>query len=130
MTKKDITFWLSEMGIILLSGWLRSGCGCGEIARNMGISQQKLKKLLDENKELAKLMDLNQETVDFMVEDALLKKALSGDVRACTHWLKVRTPRWSGEEKKAADKSAVGDVDGEIENLLANPAEDRGVGLE
>jgi len=124
--KKDIEFWLGENGICLLEGWARNGLVDREIARKMGVSTKELVRLRAENKVIATSLSKGSEVVNLEVERALLNKALAGDVRACSYWLKNRMGATWGEGKKnevvTVDEK---DVDAEIEGLLDGAVDGR-----
>jgi len=123
--KRDIGFWVSENGICLIEGWTRNGLSEYAISRKMGISVKRIKELKDEYKAIAKALERGREVVDLQVEDALLKKALTGDFRACTFWLKNRVGGvWKdGGSRKL--KIEVSKIDEEIEELLDEASEER-----
>lgn len=88
--KTAFEFWLSEEGLCLLAGWARNGSMHREIAKKMGVSGKALSKLKEEYRGIGEALRKSREVIDMEVEEALLKKALSGDVRACSYWLKNR----------------------------------------
>jgi hypothetical protein len=68
---------------------------------------------------------LQAEVRSLLVEDALFRRAIGGDVRACLTWLKFNMPEnWSDKHKPDffADFT---DPNIEIDELLDNPVESR-----
>ena len=73
----------------------------------MGIVESTLYAWKKEHKEISEALKKGKEIVDYEVENALLKKAMSGDVTASIFWLKNRRPdKWrdkppqdTGQEK-------------------------------
>jgi len=87
--------WLEPDGQILLQGWARDGLTEEQIAHNMGISARTLTAYKKQYSPILLALKKGKEVVDFAVENALLKKALSGDVTAMIFWLKNRRPdKW------------------------------------
>jgi len=128
--KKRVEFWVSESGVCLLEGWARSGLCDWKIAKKMGIKVGELRRLAAEHDVIGNAISKGKEVVDLEVEGALLKKALTGDVRACSYWLKNRMGgvwRDKGKEGSAVDNGGV-DVDGEIDVLLDGAVESRETG--
>ena len=76
--------------LILVEGWARDGATMHDIADNLNISRTTLYNLMDKHKELKKAVKNGKEVIDYAVENALLKKALNGDVTAQIFWLKNR----------------------------------------
>jgi predicted DNA-binding protein YlxM (UPF0122 family) len=76
--------------LILVEGWARDGATMQDIADNLNISRTTLYNLMDKHKELKKAVKNGKEVIDYAVENALLKKALNGDVTAQIFWLKNR----------------------------------------
>lgn len=103
--KAGLEFWQSEEGLCLICGWARNGCTHKEIAKKIGVSAKMLEEWKKKYEEIGQALRKSREVVDMEVEEALLKKALSGDVRACSYWLKNRKgdvwkdrPRGFGDE--------------------------------
>lgn len=89
--------WLEPENLILLNGWARDGLTDEQIAHNMGIGIRTLYNW-KKNKECLQIMQAiknGKEVVDYVVENALLKQAQSGNVTAQIFWLKNRKPdKW------------------------------------
>ena len=82
--------WLDADGLILLQGWARDGLTDEQIAHNIGISTVTLYDWKKKFPNISNALKKGKEVVDFAVENALLKKALSGDTTAMIFWLKNR----------------------------------------
>lgn len=88
-------YWLTEEGLILLEGWANEGLTDEQIAKNVGIVRSTLAKWKNEYSDISDALKKGKEVVDYEVENALLNKALGGDVTAMIFWLKNRRPdKW------------------------------------
>lgn len=65
--------WQTQEGLVLLRGWVREGLEEETMAERMGISVAVLRAW---KKRYPAIRDALDETIDYRVEDALLKKAL------------------------------------------------------
>lgn len=93
--KGKFEYWLTEDGLTLIEGWARDGLTDEQIAHNMGITAKTLYEWKNKFGEICKALKNGKEVVDYQVENALLKKAMSGDVTAQIFWLKNRRrTRW------------------------------------
>lgn len=99
--------WLEPDGLTLLEGWARDGLTDEQIAHNCGITVTTLYDWKNRFTDISDALKRGKEVVDYQVENALLKKALSGDTTAQIFWLKNRRPdKWRDkpqEEKQATD---------------------------
>lgn len=93
MAKGKYEYWISEDGLILIEGWARDGLTDEQIAHNMGIATGTLYEWKKKYHELAEALKKTKEVVDRQVENALFKKAMSGDTTALIFWLKNRRPQ-------------------------------------
>ena len=107
MAKPKYEYWLTQEGLVLIAGWARDGLTEEQIARNMGIRRQTLNTWKNNHSVIKDTLKRNKEVADYAVENALFKKALSGDTTAMIFWLKNR------RSKQWRDKHDVS-VDGEI----------------
>lgn len=82
--------WLTEDGLTCLRGWAREGATDEQIAEYMGISRSTLYEWKKKYPDISDALKKGKAVVDFEVENALLNKALSGDVTACIYWLNNR----------------------------------------
>ena len=93
MAKADI--WMTDDNLIRIRGWARDGLTDEQIARKMGIGVRTLYEWKKKHPQFSQALKSGKEVVDYAVENALLKKALAGDVGACCFWLKNRRPdKW------------------------------------
>lgn len=93
MAKADI--WLDKDNLIRVQGWARDGLTDQQIAEKMGIGVRTLYEWKKKYPQFSQALKSGKEVVDYAVENALLKKALAGDVGACCFWLKNRRPdKW------------------------------------
>ena len=106
MTK--IEEWEQEDNLIRLQGWARDGLTYEQIAHNMGISLATLKEWRKKSQAISTTLKKSREVVDFEVENALLKNALSGNVTAQIFWLKNRkTNNWREKVEPQENEEAV-----------------------
>ena len=97
--------WLTEEALLLLEGWARDGLIDEQIAEKMGISVRTLYTWKNQYPQISQAIKKGKEIVDFSVENALLKKALAGDVTACIFWLKNRKPNnWRDKPEKPEER--------------------------
>ena len=92
MAKGKYEYWKSHDGLLLIEGWARDGLTDEQIAHNMGINVRTLYKWKEEHEQIGQALKKTKEVVDREVENALYKKALSGDTTALIFWLKNRRP--------------------------------------
>jgi transposase-like protein len=93
-----------------LQGWAQDGLTDEQIAHNIGITTTTLYDWKNKFPDFAKALKKGKEVVDYAVQGALLKKALSGDTMAIMYWLNNRRPdKWrrnpipSGAEAEESD---------------------------
>lgn len=95
MAKGRYAEWLEGDKLILLQGWARDGLTHDQIAHNIGISRETLRIWCKNHPAIVAAIKKGKEVVDYAVENALLKKALSGDTTAQIFWLcNRRRDRW------------------------------------
>jgi transposase-like protein len=92
MAKGKYEYWKSHDGLLLIEGWARDGLTDEQIAHNMGIATGTLYEWKKKYHEIAESLKKSKEVADREVENALYKKALSGDTTAIIFWLKNRRP--------------------------------------
>lgn len=85
-----INEWLEKDKLILLEGWARAGLTDEQIANNIGIATSTYYEWKNKYPEFSESLKKNKDIVDYEVENALLKNALSGNVTAQIFWLKNR----------------------------------------
>lgn len=72
--------WLTEDGLLLLSGWARDGMTDEDIAKKMRISISTFYEWKNRFSEFSEALKINKEIADYEIENALRKKALGYDV--------------------------------------------------
>jgi transposase-like protein len=92
VAKGKYEYWKSDDGLLLIEGWARDGLTDEQIAHNMGINPDTLYSWKKKFPEISEALKKTKEVVDREVENALYKKALSGDTTALIFWLKNRRP--------------------------------------
>ena len=84
----------------LIEGWAKEGLTDEQISRNLGISKVTFYKYKASCSELNELLKRSKEVVDYEVENALYKSAMSGNVSAMIFWLKNRRPdKWKDKKE-------------------------------
>lgn len=97
--KKD--YWLTEEGLILLTGWATDGLTNEEIAEKMQVSVPTFYRWQREEPAIKTALRSGKDVVDYKVEGSLLKAALSGNVTAQIFWLKNRRPdKWRDQPQE------------------------------
>lgn len=100
--------WLTEDGLLMIEGWARDGLTDEQIAGNMGISTGRLYEWKKSYREIDEALKRGKAPVDIQVENALLQKALGGDVTAMIFWLKNRKPKqWRDKPEMKADNEVL-----------------------
>lgn len=97
--------WLEDKNnLILLEGWARDGLTNEQIAHNIGIVESTFYEWQKTKSEFSEALKKGREIVDYQVENALLDKALKGNVIAQIYWLKNRRPdKWREQPKEKVD---------------------------
>ena len=99
---------LEPEGLIRLEGWARDGLTDEQIAINMGIATGTLYDWKAKFEEISEALKKGKEVVDYEVENALVKEALSGNVTAIIFWLKNRRPdKWRDKPEAPGDADAL-----------------------
>lgn len=108
MAKGKYQKWLEPEGLIRLEGWARDGLTDEQIAKNMGIATGTLYDWKAKFEEISEALKKGKEVVDYEVENALVKEALSGNVTAIIFWLKNRRPdKWRDKPEVPGDADAL-----------------------
>lgn len=111
VAKGKYEYWLSPEGLTLLEGWARDGLIDEQIAEKIGINPATLYDWKKKYPEISEALKKGKEVVDYEVENALLLKALCGDVTAQIFWLKNRRPdKW--RDKPAEPSGDIEDIGG------------------
>lgn len=117
----------NELGdvLLLMEGYTRDGRTIEELCNRLGISKALLYQLKNDHKDIKRALSKGKEVVDTAVENALLKKALEGDVKAMVFWLRNRQPmKWKdvNQQSTVSQESLVtidlGGVVGSLTNKL------------
>ena len=102
-------------------GWARDGLTDEQIAQNAGINPGTLYDWKRKYPQISEALKKGKEVVDFLVENALLQKALSGDVTAQIYWLKNRRPdKW---RDKPAENRDIKDTFAKAREILESVAD-------
>ena len=114
--------WLDQDKLTLLQGWARDGLSDEQLAHNIGINTCTLYDWKNKYPEIAKALKKGKEIIDYYVENALLKKALSGDTVAMIFWLKNRKPAQWRDRPAAVESTDIEDMK-PLADLLGEPIE-------
>lgn len=115
--------WLENDNLILLQGWARDGLTDEQIAHNIGISKVTLYEWKKKYPNFSNALKKGKEVIDFAVENALLKKALSGDTTAMIFWLaNRRRNKWHRNPQEDNNGNSVEDLQ-PLADLLGEPHE-------
>lgn len=110
MADPKYTEWLENDKLILLQGWARDGLSDEQIAHNMGIHVRTLYmwKKKPECEQIFHAIKNGKEVVDYIVENALMKNAMSGNVAAQIFWLTNRKPdKWKNRREQEINTEAL-----------------------
>ena len=88
MAKGIYKKWLESENLLLLQGWKYKGLTDEQIAQNIGINVRTLGKWKAQYRQIGRALKRGKEHANYAVENALLKKALSGNTTAMIFWLK------------------------------------------
>lgn len=98
--------WISNENLVLLQGWAMEGLSNEQIAHNMGMSITTLYKWQKEHTEFADALKKGKQVVDFMMENALFRNGMNGNVAAQIFWLKNRKPdKWKEHQELMIEQS-------------------------
>lgn len=125
MAKGKYQEWLEPEGLLKIEGWARDGLTEEQIAHNMGISRETLNQWKKQFSDISYTLKKGKEVVDYMVENALLKSAIGGNVTAQIFWLKNRKPdKWRDRRNADELEDASTVDDGFMEALNATARDD------
>ena len=103
MARSKVEYWLTDDGLILLQGWARDGLTDEQIAANIGVSRKTLSEWKVKYGDIGDTLKKGKDIADYEVENALYKKAVSGDVTAMIFWLKNRRKhKWRDKPEENA----------------------------
>ena len=91
--------------LILVEGWARDGLTDEQIADNLNISKDTFYKYKKTYPDFSDSLKRGKEIVDYEVENALLRNALSGNITAQIFWLKNRKPKQWKDKVEVEDES-------------------------
>ena len=86
--KSQITIWEKPDSLLLIQGWKRNGLTDVQIAKNIGVGIRTLYEWKNKSPQILHALKRGKEHANFMVENALYKKALEGNTTAMIYWLK------------------------------------------
>ena len=92
VTQPSITDWETVEKLQLLEEWSTQGLYIKEIAAKMGIAVSTVYDWMNKNPEIAAAIKKGRDKSIDMVENALFKSAISGNVTAMIFYLKNRAP--------------------------------------
>ena len=120
-------YWLTDDGLLLLSAWARDGLTDEDIAAKMGIAIATLYVWKNKYTEVSEALKKGKEVIDIEVENALLKKALDGDVTSMIYWLKNRKPKQWRDKREVEYETTEKTLDSliTIADLIKNPIKNR-----
>jgi hypothetical protein len=144
VAKGKYEYWLTDDGLLLLSGWARDGLTDAQIAKNMGVSYSTFKVWKDKYPAISAALKTSKEIADREVENALFKRAtgyrqqtvkvfqfqgepvivpvveiVAPDVTAQIFWLKNRKPAEWREHQAATSNTDTGMMGDYVELLKA-----------
>lgn len=76
LAKSKYNKWVTEDGLLLISGWARDGLSMDDIAHNIGVTKQTLYNWAERSAEFAQALRESREVADRVVENALFKRAV------------------------------------------------------
>ena len=92
VTQPSITDWGTVEKLQLLEEWSTQGLYIKDIAAKMGISVSTVYDWMNKNPEIAAAIKKGRDKSIDMVENALFKSAINGNVTAMIFYLKNRAP--------------------------------------
>lgn len=117
--------WLEKDKLILLEGWARNGLSMEQIAKNVGVAKKTLYEWQRKESSISNALKKGKEVVDFEVENALYKNAMSGNVTAQIFWLKNRmADNWKDKVVDTENEEAINNAN-EILVKIRKTVDDR-----
>lgn len=109
--------------LILVEGWARDGLTEEQISHNLGIAYSTFREYKNKYSALSAAIKKGKEVVDYEVENALLKSALSGNVTAQIYWLNNRKPKqWKNKRNDETNNDEISKVE-QLLNKIKEEAE-------
>lgn len=131
MAKGQYKKWLEPDNLVLMQGWKRSGLTDEEIAQNIGIRRETLYAWKNKYPNINNALKRGKEQSNFLIENVLFRKALSGNVTAMIFYLKnnwrdkYNDSELSPEERKLAiSRQRKIDAETELTKLKAKAMKD------
>lgn len=91
--------WLTPEGLLKIQGWKRAGLTDEQIANNIGVTARTFEKWKANHVQIRQVIKNSKENANFVIENALFKKAKDGNTTAQIFWLK------NNYRSKYSDKS-------------------------
>lgn len=134
MAKGMYKKWLESENLLLLQGWKYQGLTDEQIANNIGVAPRTLERWKNKYSQICRALKRGKDHANFAVENALLKKALSGNTTAMIFWLKNNyREKYSDTQRSPLEeqltKQQIKRVEAETKIAEAK-AKDAGVGQE
>lgn len=108
MAKGVYKKWLEKDNLILLQGWKRNGLTDEQIAANIGIAPRTLERWKKSYSQIRRVLKSGKEEANFVVENALLKRALEGNTTAQIFYLKNNwSSKYSDNRKSDEEKQLI-----------------------
>ncbi len=92
--------WLTKDGLLQIEGWARNGLTEGQIAKNIGISQQTFDKWKKRHTSILEALKKGKRPLIIEIENALVKKALGFEYEEIKTYVKIE----GGKEVKYQEK--------------------------
>lgn len=116
--------------LLLIEGYARDGATEIQIAEALGINKNTLINMKTKYGDVSEALRKGKEIVDYAVENALLRKALSGDTTAMIFWLKNRKPRQWRDLKELNANLQEGFVNIDFSGIIAKVGDNNHLELE
>lgn len=88
MAKGKYAEWLEPENLLLIHGWKMNGLTDEQIAGNIGIAPRTLERWKVQHSQIRQVLKKGKQEANYLVEDALYKKARAGNTTAMIFWLK------------------------------------------
>lgn len=113
MAKTKYEYWLTDEGLLQISGWARDGLIDAQIAHNMGISRKTLYEWKNKYSPISDALKNSKDVADRHVENALYNKAC-GYKESITKPFKVKRVEYDPKGRKIAEFEEVVYVTDEV----------------
>lgn len=85
--------WIEPQGLAIIESWSRNGLTNEQICQKIGIRSSTLYEWQKRFPEISEALKNGREASDLIIENALYKKAVAGDMTAIIFYLKNRRPK-------------------------------------